>query len=794
MISKVAFTLAALFCSFQLIRAQQTLNETMTYDGMTRQYTVYVPAVYDGSSAVPLMFSFHGGGGTIAENMAINDLGTIADTANFIAVYPQALPDPNDDGNALWIHKDPTTVDDVLFIDALIDELSADYQIDQSRIYACGYSHGGEFTLSLGCRLNSRIAAIGVVARTMQTYTYNNCSPVHPTGVMTILGTADGISNYNGVWWAGVQYYVSAAQMHTFWALQNNCDTIATVSNVPNSNTSDGSTVERYTWSTALGSAYVEELKVIGGGHDWPGSFGNMDINATEEIWSFVSRYDTNGLINGPGNNVVTAICQDVTLQLDDSGSATVTTNDIDNGSTAVSGIASRVAAPTTFNCSNSGANNVTLTITSTTADTATCTATVIIEDIATPVFSGCPANFVVNNTAGLCSATPTWLEPSATDNCAITLSSNYMPGDTLAVSENTISYIAIDAFGNASTCVFAITVNDTQPPSISNCPTDVLLTNSQADCAPVVTWAAPSAADNCQLASFTGSHSSGDEFPPDTTLVSYIGLDASGNSDTCSFKIIVNNTVTDTIPPAITGCPSDMSSCSPVTAFMPPTVSDNCNVADFAKTVSLTTTFTSILHDFLYIATDDAGNADSCAFTITQYPLPVADAGGDQTITAPNPATLGGDPSTANGGTAPYSFLWFPAADLDDNTTEHPVASPSSTTDYIVFAIDDNGCAGTGGMTLTVNPAVNNSGLNKIFEQEAIVFPNPTTGILTMDEVPISSRVYITDAIGRFVSSKVAKEHRFEIDISAQPSGIYFLRIDGPKSTKKTWIKVMKK
>jgi hypothetical protein len=35
---------------------------------------------------------------------------------------------------------------------------------------------------------------------------------------------------------------------------------------------------------------------VIGGGHDWPGSFGNMTIDANIEIWQFVSRYDINGL------------------------------------------------------------------------------------------------------------------------------------------------------------------------------------------------------------------------------------------------------------------------------------------------------------------------------------------------------------------------------------------------------------------------------------------------------------------------------------------------------------------
>jgi len=54
---------------------------------------------------------------------------------------------------------------------------------------------------------------------------------------------------------------------------------------------------QEMTWSTASGCAYVEELKVIGGGHDWPGSFGNMTIDANIEIWQFVSRYDINGLI-----------------------------------------------------------------------------------------------------------------------------------------------------------------------------------------------------------------------------------------------------------------------------------------------------------------------------------------------------------------------------------------------------------------------------------------------------------------------------------------------------------------
>ena len=68
----------------------------------------------------------------------------IADTVNFIAIYPQAAIDP-EGGTTSWIHKAPTNHDDIFFIEAVIDALSLQYAIDQSRIYACGYSEGRFF-------------------------------------------------------------------------------------------------------------------------------------------------------------------------------------------------------------------------------------------------------------------------------------------------------------------------------------------------------------------------------------------------------------------------------------------------------------------------------------------------------------------------------------------------------------------------------------------------------------------------------------------------------------------------
>ena len=290
MMTKLFHSLFLFIVCISFSYAQGYISETIQYDSLTREYSIYVPASYDGTTSFPLLFNFHGGGGDIASQIAIADMSTIADTANFIVVYPQARQDPSDGNSFNWIPKVPGTFDDVPFISSLIDTIAINYEIDQNRIYACGYSLGGDMSFELACKLNSRIAAIAPVARTMQANPDSFCFPEHPTGVLTILGTDDNNSQYNGITYDGVEYYLSAAATHSYWANHNNCDVNPTMSTVSPS-------VERYTWSTISGCSYVEELKVIGGGHDWPGSFGNMTIDASEEIWQFVSRYDINGLI-----------------------------------------------------------------------------------------------------------------------------------------------------------------------------------------------------------------------------------------------------------------------------------------------------------------------------------------------------------------------------------------------------------------------------------------------------------------------------------------------------------------
>ena len=310
MIKRTTFIICIIFLSFNLF-GQQQLNRTLFFDGQNRSFIVYVPSSYDATTQVPLLFNFHGGGGTSSGFINYeNDMRPIADTANFIAVYPQAAVDPTDGSNS-WLHKTPTTHNDVNFIEAIIDTLSNDYNIDNDRVYACGYSEGGLFSYELGCRLNNRIASFASVSGSMLTESYrlNNgfgsCSPIHPTAVLLIPGTSDGSfhSMYNGF----QPYYLSVNEITTYWANHNNTAINPTVTAVPNSNTSDGSTVEKRIWENGDNCVAVQELKVINGDHDWPGSSGNMDINASQEIWKFVSKYDINGLINCGSTEITTS-------------------------------------------------------------------------------------------------------------------------------------------------------------------------------------------------------------------------------------------------------------------------------------------------------------------------------------------------------------------------------------------------------------------------------------------------------------------------------------------------------
>lgn len=287
--------LTILFFIPLLANAQQTLTETFTHNGVEREYLIYIPAIADGNIAVPLLFNFHGFSMTANQMMQFGgDMRPVADTAGFILVYPQGTfyAGGNHWNVGSWTAGSPA--DDIGFTEAMIDTISANYNIDLTRVYACGYSNGGYFSFELACRLSEKIAAIGSVCGTMSTETFASCNPSHPVPVISIHGTADNIVNYNG---GSPINSKSLDEVNAYWRSFNNTDPVITT-DLPDINPSDGSTVTQSLYPNGDQCTAVAHYKVIGGGHFWPGMWGNMDIDAGGLIWNFVSKYNLNGLID----------------------------------------------------------------------------------------------------------------------------------------------------------------------------------------------------------------------------------------------------------------------------------------------------------------------------------------------------------------------------------------------------------------------------------------------------------------------------------------------------------------
>ncbi|UOQ54789.1 extracellular catalytic domain type 1 short-chain-length polyhydroxyalkanoate depolymerase [Hymenobacter cellulosivorans] len=274
------------------VRAQSTVTGTIVSGGITREYRLYVPAAYSPGKAVPLLFNLHGYGSNNLEQEAYGDFRPIADTANFLIVHPNGTVDAA--GNRNWnTFTAPTAggVDDVAFLSDLLTSLQARYSIDADRVYSTGMSNGGFMSYELACKLSNRVAAIGSVTGSMVQSRLNACTPQHPVPVMEIHGTADNTVPYNGN-----ILFVPIPSVLDYWVRFNGCSPTPVVTAVPNTNTTDGSTAERYVYSGGRNGSVVEHYKILDGGHTWPGapvSIGvtNRDINASREVWRFLRRY-----------------------------------------------------------------------------------------------------------------------------------------------------------------------------------------------------------------------------------------------------------------------------------------------------------------------------------------------------------------------------------------------------------------------------------------------------------------------------------------------------------------------
>lgn len=286
--------------------AQQDIDKTIVVDSLERQYSIHFPPSFNGVEKLPVIFALHGGGSNYRQAIKFYTLNDLADKNGFIIVYPNAV-------NKAWhmpgissrVKKLDTTVNDVHFISVLIDTLIANYKADSKRIFCTGISRGGMFSFYLADKLSSRIAGIAPVCGGISITTGNGYTFSKPMPVLMINGTDDPLVKYNG----GVGKFnkrnednedaemIPVEELLAKIVKLNNCNSVPSILNLPDTDMDDGCTATETIYN--CNSVKVDFIKVINGGHTWPGGsqylpkflIGKVcrDFSASEKIIDFFS-------------------------------------------------------------------------------------------------------------------------------------------------------------------------------------------------------------------------------------------------------------------------------------------------------------------------------------------------------------------------------------------------------------------------------------------------------------------------------------------------------------------------
>jgi len=281
--------------------------DSIPHDGYDRTYLVHLPTAYDGSTDLPLVIAMHGGFGNAFNLEDQSQLSVKADLENFIVVYPEGVEGGIlniSSWNAGWCcgYSSNNNIDDVGFIDSLLNTLISQYAIDTNRVYATGMSNGGFMSYRLACELSDRIAAIAPVSASMS---MPICNATRAMPIIHFHSKLDLNVPYQGGVGNGLSSHYNSPidSVLNVWSEHNNCpNNIDTVVNnsqylhTKRSNCECGSSVQYY---------LTED-----GGHSWHG--GNQTaigdpvsnyINATDLMWDFFQEHTLDCNVVSVSNN-----------------------------------------------------------------------------------------------------------------------------------------------------------------------------------------------------------------------------------------------------------------------------------------------------------------------------------------------------------------------------------------------------------------------------------------------------------------------------------------------------------
>jgi len=244
-----------------------------------------------------------------------------------------------------------------------------------------------------------------------------------------------------------------------------------------------------------------------------------------------------------------------------------------------------------------------------------TCIFTVSVTDVDPPVIS-CPTDLIATNDPGICAGSVTF-QVTASDACSeVNITTSVPSGNYFMIGTTEVEAIATDSYGNADTCIFNVTVIDSEPP-VTVCHDDTTLGNDPGSAGAAFSFT-NGGSDNCYFVTTTTTPSSGSTFPIGSTPVEIVVADWSGLADTCRFNV----TVVDTEPPSLTipesfTVANDPSACGAVVDF-DVSAHDNWGIAELTISGASGSFFPLGTTGIAVLATDSAGNSAFGTFTVT--------------------------------------------------------------------------------------------------------------------------------------------------------------------------------
>jgi polyhydroxybutyrate depolymerase len=262
------------------------LDWTLSAGGRDRTVHVHLPKTYDPTRPTPVVLNFHGFTSNASQEDALSGMSAKADQAGFVAVHAEGIGlSQSWNAGGCCGEAASSAVDDVGFVNVMLDELESKLCVDARRVFSTGMSNGGFLSHRLACELSTRIAAVAPVAGVLAIPT---CNPTRAMSVFQFHGTLDPLVGYNGSPALG---YPSVPQTMSGWATRSGC-------NASPRETSKKGNVTCVTYDGCKDGAEVNLCTVDGGGHTWPGglpvpSLGltTTDINATDTMWDFFLRH-----------------------------------------------------------------------------------------------------------------------------------------------------------------------------------------------------------------------------------------------------------------------------------------------------------------------------------------------------------------------------------------------------------------------------------------------------------------------------------------------------------------------